>query len=259
MSNLQTRTNAYWLLVVILTILNEACLIGKLSWIHRICSNKESAKLRCTELVECLVKRGYNKRKTNKQIERAFSNFAYPPMGRQSHTTRPVYFNAHSGLPDIKGILQKYVSLLHQSVTMKTVVPELPLISFSQPHNLCCSPCRVKLRQNASVNDEPPRPSQSCVKSRCKLCLSLICSNYISSTADNKTFKCHNENSSCDSKWIIYVISCPICNLQYVGHSNNIRARMNGHKSYFRLYASGKINNLCNKLLYDHLISHSID
>ena len=146
-----------------------------------------------------------------------------------------MYLNVqfHPGLPDIKGILQRYMPLLHQSVTMKTVVPDQPLISFGQPHNLCRSLCRAKLRQAASVNDEPPRPSQSCGKSRCKLCLSLICSNYISSTASNKTFNCHNENTSCDSKWIIYVISCPICNLQYVGLSNNFRARMNGHKSDF--------------------------
>ena len=31
--------------------------------ILRICSSKESVKLRCTELVDCLVKRGYNKRR----------------------------------------------------------------------------------------------------------------------------------------------------------------------------------------------------
>ena len=75
--------------------------------ILRICSSKESAKIRCTELVDCLVKRGYNKRKTNKQIECAFTNFSNPPTGHQSHTTRPVYFNVqfHPGLPDIKGIL----------------------------------------------------------------------------------------------------------------------------------------------------------
>ena len=36
----------------------------------RICSSKESAKIRCSELVDCLAKRGYNKRKTNKQIEK---------------------------------------------------------------------------------------------------------------------------------------------------------------------------------------------
>ena len=51
--------------------------------------------INCTELVDCLVIRGYNKRKTNKQIERAFTNFANPPTGRQSHTTRPVYFTWH--------------------------------------------------------------------------------------------------------------------------------------------------------------------
>ena len=48
---------------------------GQALRILRICSSKESAKIRCTELVDCLVKRGYNKRKTNKQIERAFTNF----------------------------------------------------------------------------------------------------------------------------------------------------------------------------------------
>ena len=159
-----------------------------------------------------------------------------------------MYFNVqlHPGLPDVKGILQRYMPLLHQSVTMKTVVPDLALISLSQPHNLCRSLCLDKLRQTASVNDEPPRPSQSCGKSRCKLCLSLICSNNISSTAHNKTIKCLNDNSSCDSKWIIYTISYPICNLQYVGQSNNFRARMNGHKSDFRLYAAGKINKMDN-------------
>ena len=142
---------------------------------------------------------------------------------------------------------------------MKTVVPDLPLISFRQPNNLCRSLCRAKLRQAASVNDEPPRTSQSSGKSHCKLCLSLISSNYISITANNKTPRCHNEDTRCDSKWIIYVIFCPICNLQYEGQSNNFRARMNGHNCDIRVYAAGIINKMDNKLLYDHLICHDID
>ena len=44
-----------------------------------------------------------------------------------------------------------------------------------------------------------------------------------------------------------------------MGQSNNLRARLNGHKSDFRLYAAGRINKMDNKLLYDHLISHNID
>ena len=79
---------------------------GQALRILRICSSIESANLRCTELVDCLVKRGHNKRKTNKHIERAFTNIANQPTGRQCLTTRPVYFNVqfHPGLPDIKTI-----------------------------------------------------------------------------------------------------------------------------------------------------------
>ena len=57
------------------------------------------------------MKRGSNKRKTNKQIERAFINFATHPAGHQGHATHTVNLNVQSypGLPDIKGILQKYM------------------------------------------------------------------------------------------------------------------------------------------------------
>ena len=109
--------------------------------ILRICSNIETARSHCTELVDCVVKQGYDKRKTYIQIERAFSNVANPSTAHKCHATRPVYFNVqlHPALPDTKGILQKYMPLLLQSVTMTTVVTDLPIISFSQPPNLCQS------------------------------------------------------------------------------------------------------------------------
>ena len=48
-----------------------------------------------------------------------------------------VYFNVllHTSLPEIKGILLKYMPSLHQSVTMKSCVLDLSVISFSQPPN----------------------------------------------------------------------------------------------------------------------------
>ena len=57
----------------------------------------------------------------------------------------------------------------------------------------------------------------------------------------------------------MYVISCPICNLQYVGQINNLRARMNGHNGDFLIYPAGRINKMDNELLCDHLICHNID
>ena len=58
---------------------------------------------------------------------------------------------------------------------------------------------------------------------------------------------------------IYIVLGVPISKLQYVGQSNNFRARVNGQKSDFRFYAAAKINKMDNKLPYDHLISHIID
>ena len=83
--------------------------------ILRICSDKEAAKLRCTELVDCLAKRGFNKRMTNKQIESAFTNFANTPTGRQYYTSRPVYLNVqfHHDLPDIEGICLYCINQSH--------------------------------------------------------------------------------------------------------------------------------------------------
>ncbi|KAJ8039742.1 hypothetical protein HOLleu_13841 [Holothuria leucospilota] len=229
--------------------------------ILRICSNLETARLRCSELADSLVKRGYNRNKVNSQIERAITNFSNPTSMRESYSTRPVFFNVqfHPSLPDIRGILQRYMPLLHQSDTMKTAVPTLPIISFSQPPNLSKTLCRAKLRQPAGGNDRASKPPRICGKKRCKLCSSLICSAHITSTANNKTFKCFNRDTSCDSQWVVYVIQCPVCNLQYVGQSNNFRSRMNGHKSDFRLYAAGKLSKMDNKLLYDHLIHHNLD
>ena len=92
---------------------------------------------------------------------------------------------------------------------MKTAIPDLSITSLSQPPNLCLSLCLANLRLPPSLFDEPPRPSQSCSRSRCKLRMSLIRSNYITSAANNKTFKCNNENTSCASKCGIYDIFIP--------------------------------------------------
>ena len=40
-------------------------------------------------------------------------------------------------------------------------------------------------------------------------------------------------------KWAVYVIMCDVCGMQYVGQTNNIRSRMNGHKSDNRRFLNG--------------------
>ena len=129
----------------------------------RICSNIDKARLRCLELVDHWDNRGHDKRKTSIQIKRAFTSYVSPSVVYQSHTTRPVYLNVqlHHGSTDLKGISHRYMPLLHQSVTVMTVVLDLP-IGFSQPYNLCHSLRRANVRQAHCMINETPRPSQCC-------------------------------------------------------------------------------------------------
>jgi len=226
--------------------------------ILRICSNIDTARHRCQELTEFLVKRGHNRKLVKQQVERAIDKHTLPqPPSTVIRTNRPVFFNIqyHPGLPDVKGILSRYLPLLHQSEKMKEVIPRQPIMSFSQPPNLGRLLCRAKLKTPSVRNTPPCHP---CGKKRCKLCLVLNCSDSIKSTSSSRTFKCNNGGTNCDSEWVIYVIECPVCALQYVGQSNNFRFRMNGHRSDFKLYISGESNKMDQKVLYDHLRSHNI-
>ena len=77
------------------------------------------------------------------------------------------------------------------------------------------------------------------------------------SRSTNGKFKCRNFDTTCDAKWVIYCISCPICNLQYVGQTNNLRIRMNAHKSDLLKCVKGGLDFKHCTELYKHLKVHS--
>ncbi|KAJ8032026.1 hypothetical protein HOLleu_25430 [Holothuria leucospilota] len=229
--------------------------------ILRICSSIETARERCRQLSDYLLRRGYNRRRVQQQVDRAFENFT-TPMTPKISKGKPLFFTVqyHPALPDIKGILTKFLPLLHQSDRLKLAVPAAPVMSFSQPPNLKRSLCRAKLLDPSRVDlNMAVVPCRCCAKNRCQICGLLVCSDVVMSNFSGKNFKCKNSSSTCDSLWVIYVISCLVCQLQYVGRSNNFRLRINGHKSDFRLYRAGTSNKLDSKILYDHLIFHNCE
>ena len=51
---------------------------------------------------------------------------------------------------------------------------------------------------------------------------------------------------------------CDVCGMQYVGQTNNIRLRMNGHKSDYRRFLNGDFSKSDTSSLYSHLKSHDV-
>ncbi|KAJ8030076.1 hypothetical protein HOLleu_29652 [Holothuria leucospilota] len=228
--------------------------------ILRICSDPSTARLRCNELCDFLVRRGYNRKKVSCQIDRAFKSFyskSTIPPSVEGEKPRRIYFTVqyHPGLPDIKGTLTKYLPLLHLSSRMREAVPEPPIVSFRQPSNLKNLLVRAKVK-NPRPKGEPSRPCYRGKTKPCQLCSKLVASDVVTSTSNRRNFHCFNENTTCSSKWVIYLISCPVCFKQYVGQTNDLRLRINGHKSNLKKFREGKaLSRNCTEL-YKHLSSH---
>ena len=73
-----------------------------------------------------------------------------------------------------------------------------------------------------------------CEGNKCHTCDIITDGSTFRSSTYNKIFSI-KANCSCFTKDIIYLITCKLCNIQYVGESGqNLRDRMNNHKSTIR-------------------------
>ena len=112
---------------------------------------------------------------------------------------------------------------------------------------------------DTELTKSTPGPSKvgsfKCGKSQCKTCKIIVeCQNF-NSQATKDTFSITQIN--CDSENVIYLYTCNICQIQYIGEAkNSIKERANAHRSQIMCKDS-------NHPLYNHLvsnpISHSID
>lgn len=139
----------------------------------------------------------------------------------------PLVIEYHPGLPNLKGILQGHQPLLHVSPIMMEIVPDLPMLSFSQPLNL-----KKKMFVRASVKNRISKlgSSKHCTKS-CRLCKDLVNCSVVRSHSTGKAFKVKTRDVDCFATWVVYCIFCPQCGIQYVGMSCNLKERMDNHRS----------------------------
>ena len=218
--------------------------------ILRICSDTDRADSHLTDLTDYLTNRGHGRKKVLNAINRAKRNVYSPRSGLKDNN---VFFvtQYHPGLPDIKGILNRYMPVLHQSSKLKLAVPSTPVLSFSQPPNLKQIIVRAKVSTSLPTTRKPASP---CGSKRCQLCNIIDCSDYI--VSNGVSHKCNNAETNCTSKLVVYAIRCISCNMLYVGKSVDIRKRMNNHKSALRRYSENSVKTEC-YLLYEHLKSCS--
>ena len=79
-----------------------------------------------------------------------------------------------------------------------------------------------------------PRGCEACGKPKCSWCKEINETTTFTSSNSNKIFKIfHSVN--CQSSWVIYIIECNICNLQYIGKSETaFNLRLNNHRNHIK-------------------------
>ena len=86
-----------------------------------------------------------------------------------------------------------------------------PLVSFRSGYSLRSHLVRAKVYLLIRK-----KGSSCCGKSRCETCFNIRETDTFQSFVTKEIYKINN-HFHCDSKSVIYLISCKVCGLQYVG------------------------------------------
>ena len=130
-------------------------------------------------------------------------------------------------LPKIDSIIKKYIPILHSDDNMKDLFP---------PTSICTIYKRNKNLKEIIAPSKYPRVAITKTSSITSCSNCDICKNYM--VFDN-TFVCSATGKKyyvkgdlhCESRNIIYLISCTNCWEQYVGSAVNFKVRFRIHKS----------------------------
>ena len=125
----------------------------------------------------------------------------------------------HPNLPPLRKITNDNHHILHTSDRLAQVAPDNPILAYRRPRNL----------RDLIVRAEVPSPETASTiqhgtfkcDSRC-----VVCQNHI---RESESFSGHTLSTfyktighiTCNTTNVIYLISCRLCGVQYVGETKN--------------------------------------
>ena len=141
---------------------------------------------------------------------------------------------------------------------------EVPMVAFRRPKCLSDYLVRAKFRRAAK---EEITGTSRCGRNRCQICNFLCVGRTFCSKTNGKEFRI-SYNLNCNSENMVYLITCKVCGIQYVGSTTTtFRFRFNNHRSRINAHLKFSSGNKSNDdFLYQHFhssghlgLSHLID
>ena len=203
--------------------------------IKRLCSSESDLSRHLEEMRGWFCERGYPEDIVDKQFARI--NVIGGGNGKIKSKERkgiPFVVTYHPCLANLNNILRKHLYLLNINPEIKDVFAFNPFVSFRAARTLRNFLVRAKIyplqRRTGSC---------TCQKKSCRVCLNICESDQFTCSVDKKVYKI-NHYLNCDSKLIVYLLTCKRCGIQYVGQTTDkFRYRWNNYKACQRKASMG--------------------
>ena len=196
------------------------------------CSNPDVEATRLQELRNWLITCKYPVALIDKKIKNAKLQGPAPEPNKKDSIS---YVTTHYDNYDVRNISTTSVSLLHNSHNSRIndVFKDCKIVTaFRQPPNLLRRLTSSKFSSSQMVNFENEPGLYTCKSNRCKLCREgyiIDCKQFQTANGQTWEIRCH---ITCNSYNVIYYLVCNFCKItSYCGKTNNLRLRMNNHKS----------------------------
>ena len=231
--------------------IKKAIPYGQALRMRRIRSDVHVFDQRCKELKEWLLSRKYDPKLIDKQIARARAmdreqllTYKDPSKNGDDKGNRDILTLSYH--PALNGTVQKIITdnfnILGCDEEHRNVYQQKPMVAFRRAKTLKDKLVRARLPQYTVSTKKGCAP---CAKRRnCDVCHYIASSTTFSTYDKSRTFDIRCGLLHCNSKYVVYLLQCKTCNIQYVGSTTTqFRKRFNNYKSQFRKFSNQKEGN----------------
>ena len=205
--------------------------------IVRICSKTSSRDQRLSELKQMLLDRNYKASIVDAAINKAKAvprNEALKRVFKPKTRKRTVFVVRHDPrLPSVTNVMKKHWRTMTLDPHMAEVYPAPPMVAHTRPQNIRDKLIKAKLPSKSRKRRTIPG-MHKCNKAKCNICPFVRVTKEAKATKIKKTVPLSREYN-CQTKNLVYLVTCTKCGEQYVGETKHTLAhRGNQHLGYIR-------------------------
>ena len=204
--------------------------------IKRICTTNQKFLQHQLALVKYYLKRGYPEDILLKNVQNienlSRQDLLYPEKSTEKPTPRQYMVMTYSPCnPKIIQIIRKHWHMLQYSSSPKQFTAP-PMVSYRKGPTMKDTLVSARVK-NQNMDPKPPQPPPpKCIHVSCIICKYLNKSDRYTSKATKRSYKLNTKYTPCcQTKNIIYMITCYTCKKQYVGETKrSLEKRMKEHQ-----------------------------